>query len=111
MNQYDALRLIASLLLIVMVILAGAWAIRRAGWLRAGQTQSIRVVGTQSLGSRAFVSVIEVEDARLVVGVTSNQISLLHTMPPSPAGTAATTTVAPASFAAALSGIVSRRKP
>ncbi|NYT61958.1 flagellar biosynthetic protein FliO [Alcaligenaceae bacterium] len=82
MNEADTLRLVISLIFIVMLILAGAWLTRRAGWLRTGGNQSIRVVGSQSLGAKAYVALVEVEDARLVLGITSNQISLLHTLPP-----------------------------
>ncbi|MGB3289206.1 MAG: flagellar biosynthetic protein FliO [Burkholderiaceae bacterium] len=83
MSEAAILRLVISLVFIVALILAFAWITRRAGWLRGAGTQQLKVLGTQSLGARAYVTLVEVEDARLVLGVTANQISLLHTLPPS----------------------------
>ena len=84
MTEADVLRVIVSLFLIVVVILAGAWAVRRSGLGRTGSSQALRVTASQNLGNRAWVAVVEVEDARLVVGITSQQVSLLHTLPPAP---------------------------
>ena len=82
MTEAAVLRLIVSLVFIVAIILAGAWAMRRAGWLRAAGPRTIKVLGTQSLGGRNFISIVQVDDARLVLGVTAQQVSLLHTLPP-----------------------------
>lgn len=86
MNEADVLRMVASLAFIVFLILAGAWLMRRAGWLRGGTGQAIKVVGAQSLGARSSVAIVQVDGARLVLGVTPQQITLLHTLPASPAG-------------------------
>lgn len=83
MTDAATLRLVLSLVFIVVLILAGAWLTRRAGWLRTGANQSIKVLSSQSLGSRTFVALVEVENTRLVLGVTAQQISLLHTLPAS----------------------------
>lgn len=88
MNEADVLRVIVTLVFILMVILAGAWAVRRSGLARGGNPQALRMVASHSLGNRAWVAIVEVEDARLVLGVTSQQINLLHTLPPSPPDTA-----------------------
>jgi len=84
MTEADVLRVIATLVFILMVILVGAWAVRRSGFGRSGSPQALRTIAMQSLGNRAWVAIVEVEDARLVLGVTSQQINLLHTLPPSP---------------------------
>lgn len=81
MSEADVLRVIVSLIFILMVIMAGAWVVRRSGFNR-GNTQALRVVASQNLGNRAWVTIIEVEDARLVLGITAQHISLLHTLPP-----------------------------
>lgn len=110
MNEADVLRLIVSLVLIVIMILGGAWLTRRAGWLRTGGNQAIKVISSQSLGGRAFVALVQVEDARLVVGITPGQISLLHTLPSAEAG--GTPPAAPSerpSFAAALGNVLKGR--
>ena len=87
MSEADILRVIVTLILVLMVIMAGAWAVRRSGFGRSGSPQALRTVAMQSLGNRAWVAMVEVEDARLVVGITAQQVTLLHTLPPSPADT------------------------
>ena len=114
MAEADVLRVIVALVFILMVILAGAWAVRRTGFMRGQSQQQLRVLASQNVGARAYVAIVEVEDARLVVGVTSQQINLLHTLPPSPADT---TTPTPAAqngadnpgFTAALTRALKRR--
>lgn len=126
MTEADVLRIIVSLIFVIMLILAGAWFTRRAGWLRSGKAPALRVLGAQSLGGRAYVAMVEVEDARLVLGVTPTQVSLLHTLPPSaaqgtnttPAGHTtglggshtqpASTTATPGGFAATLNRVLRR---
>lgn len=116
MSEAAILRLIVSLFFIVALILACAWITRRAGWLRTGNGSGLRVIGSQSLGARSYVAMVEVEDARLVLGVTTNQISLLHTLPPAdPASAKALPGIAPGpedarpGFAAALGKVLKGR--
>ncbi|WP_371743172.1 FliO/MopB family protein [Pollutimonas harenae] len=52
--------------------------------MRTGNASGLRVIGSQSLGARNYVAMVEVEDARLVLGISGHQITLLHTLPPSP---------------------------
>ncbi len=108
MNEADALRLVISLTFIVILILAGAWVTRRAGWLRSGGNQFIKVLSTQSLGAKAYVTLVEVEDARLVLGVTSGQISLLHTLPPSDPNASPSPAGEPAGGFAAMLGKITK---
>ncbi len=83
MTDAAVLRLVVSLIFVVLLILAIAWLSRKSGWLRPKANQAIKILSVQSVGTRAHVAMLEVEDARLVVGITGNQISLLHTLPPS----------------------------
>ena len=43
----------------------------------------LKISASASLGARERVVVVDVEDARLVLGVTAGQINLLHKLPPS----------------------------
>jgi len=82
MTHADTLRMIASLLAIVALIFALAWLARRMHWLRGRNTQSMQLISTQSLGNtRAMIALVQVEDARLVLGVTATHVTLLHTLP------------------------------
>ncbi|WP_269900029.1 flagellar biosynthetic protein FliO [Paenalcaligenes faecalis] len=80
MTQLELLRLSLSLVVVVVLIFFAAWVARRSGLLRS-KGQSIQIIATQSLGSRNSVVVIEIEQQRLVLGVTAQQITLLHTLP------------------------------
>ncbi len=52
--------------------------------MKSGGTRGLKVSASQSLGPRERVVVVNVEDARLVLGVTASQVTLLHTLPPAP---------------------------
>lgn len=91
MTEPDVVRIIISMIFVVLLILLIGWGARKVGWLRNTQSTGIKVVGVQNLGARTFVAVIQVEDTRLVVGVTPHTVSLLHSQT-LPAATAHTRT-------------------
>src|SRR5690606_19732607 len=110
MSEAAVLRLVISLVFIVALILACAWIMRRSGWGRGAGTLQFKVLGTQSLGARTYITMVEVEDARLVLGVTASQISLLHTLPPSESpGAIAPDRPDPPTFASALGKVLRGR--
>lgn len=109
MTDAAVLRLLASLVLIVVLILVGAWLTRRAGWLRGATQSPIKVLGSQSLGGRSHIAVVQVEDARLVVGITPQQISLLHTLPPGEPSPAEFSQPVTGSFANSLRQVLGNR--
>lgn len=81
MTEAAALRVLASLTLIVIVILGLAWAARRTGWITAKSQHRLKVIGSQRLGTRSHITIVEIDGTQLVLGVTPNQINLLHTLP------------------------------
>lgn len=68
---------------IVLLILFCAWLARRFGLApkRVG-SQSLNVSASVSVGQRERVVIVDVDDARLVLGVTGQSITHLHTLPP-----------------------------
>ncbi|WP_024198482.1 flagellar biosynthetic protein FliO [Escherichia coli] len=60
------------------------WLVKRLGFApkRTG-VNGLKISASASLGARERVVVVDVEDARLVLGVTAGQINLLHKLPPS----------------------------
>ena len=68
------LQVSGALIAIIALILAAAWLVKRLG---------LKISASASLGARERVVVVDVEDARLVLGVTAGQINLLHKLPPS----------------------------
>jgi len=74
--------MVGSLAGIVALIFVLAWLARRFGGLHGKPSATLRLIGTQSLGStRACVALVQVADARLLLGVTATQVTLLHRVP------------------------------
>lgn len=63
------------------LILLCAWLARRFGLQRLGGGQMVKVISGTSLGQRERVVVVEVAGQWLVLGVTPQHISTLHTLP------------------------------
>jgi flagellar protein FliO/FliZ len=70
-----------GMLLVLGLIFLCAWLARRFGLQRFGGGQVVKVVSSASVGQRERVVVVEVAGTWLVLGVTSNQINALHTLP------------------------------
>jgi|GEM_PF-2323744 len=112
MDQASALKLVASLALVVGAILAAAWMLRRAGWLRNAGPAGFRILGTHSFNARLSIVMVEIEGARLLLGMGTHKISLLHVIP-GPAGVQGQRDTVPSrqagpSFPAMLSGKLER---
>lgn len=67
-----------SLLLIVGLILALAWLLRRFGQGNFLNQQAMKIVASMPLGTRERLLVVEVGGQQILLGVTSHQISTLH---------------------------------
>ncbi|MBS9436290.1 flagellar biosynthetic protein FliO [Photorhabdus noenieputensis] len=68
---------------VLLLIFTLTWLIRRMGlFANKGKTQQqLSIKASCSLGQRERVVIVEVEDNWLVLGVTAQQINLLHQMP------------------------------
>ena len=80
-------KMISALLLVLALILASAYLVKRFFRSRLGRWKNaplIHVLSTTYLGPKKEVSIIEVGDQYLVVGVTPYQISLLGQLDESP---------------------------
>ena len=79
------LQVSGALLGIIAFILIMAWLAKRFGLAgKTVNTRSLKVSASTSLGPRERVIIVDVEDARLVLGVTASQINVLHKLPPAP---------------------------
>lgn len=75
------LQIATALLLVVALVLAAAWVMRRLGPLNAGNKIPVKIIGGINVGNRERVMVVEVADQWLILGVTANNISNLGHMP------------------------------
>ncbi|MEN5015869.1 flagellar biosynthetic protein FliO [Erwinia sp. Eh17-17] len=70
---------------IIILILACAWLAKRLGFAaRRNGSQTLNISASCQLGQRERVVIVDVDDARLVLGVTAQQITHLHTLPAKP---------------------------
>ncbi|QHM71487.1 flagellar biosynthetic protein FliO [Mixta intestinalis] len=80
----SALTQVSSVLaLIVLLILACAWLMKRLGFApkHVGGPQALNISASVQVGQRERVIIVNVDNARLVLGVTAQQITHLHTLP------------------------------
>lgn len=77
----NLLQVISALILVVVIMLALAWALKNFGPKRLLGRVPVQVVGGVNLGGRERVLVIEVADQWIVIGATPNQITTLATLP------------------------------
>ncbi len=74
--------MILGLLLILALLGAIAWFLKRSGLAgRLQQSATARVVGGVNVGNRERVVVVEVADTWIVVGVAPGRVNALATMP------------------------------
>jgi flagellar biogenesis protein FliO len=81
MGKLKGLGVVGLIVSGVALLIFGAW---RNGWrLRPAGSLGppIRLVSTKPLGDKKAIAVVDVEGQRLVVGMTSHQVTLLTTLP------------------------------
>ncbi|SLM63758.1 MULTISPECIES: flagellar biosynthetic protein FliO [Dickeya] len=85
---------------VLLLILLVAWLMRKLGFApQAKNNKLLNIVSACPVGQREKVVIIEVEGNWLVLGVTSQQITHLHTLPAQPLSTVgATEKIASADF-------------
>lgn len=73
---------------ILLLILFIAWLVRKLGFApQAKQNKLLKVVSSCPVGQRERVVIVEVEGTWLVLGVTPQQVTQLHTLPAQPTDT------------------------
>ncbi|MBK8538276.1 MAG: flagellar biosynthetic protein FliO [Candidatus Competibacteraceae bacterium] len=80
-NSGMLLQLTLGLVVVLAAAMALSWLLRRYALPRGG---AIQVIGGLPLGSRERLLLIEVDQVRLLIGVTASQIQALHVFPASP---------------------------
>lgn len=75
------LQVVLGLALVLALMAALAWLLRRAGGMQRDTAGAIRVIGGAMVGQRERVVLLEVADTWLVVGVAPGHVTALHSMP------------------------------
>jgi flagellar protein FliO/FliZ len=78
----QVLEAVAGLALVLALIVALGWAVRRFAHLPGAGKGLIRVLGGVTLGSRERAVIVAVGGTRLLLGVAPGQVRMLHVLPP-----------------------------
>jgi flagellar protein FliO/FliZ len=73
--------MIVGMAVVLGILAALAWWLKRFGPARPGASGAARIVGGISVGARERVIVVEVADQWIVVGVAPGSVNALTTMP------------------------------
>ena len=81
MGAGSLLQVFAGLVLVLLLVMGAAWALRRIGRVPGMSNQAIKMVGAASVGTRERVVLLEVAGTWIVVGVAPGQVRSLATLP------------------------------
>lgn len=77
----EALKMTGGLLLVVLLIVGACLLLRRLGSFSPGRAgRALQVIDTQSLGGKERVTIVEVDGQWLVLGVSPQGVTTLHTL-------------------------------
>lgn len=82
----QVVEMIVGLVIVLLVIFALARLLRRMNLVSAVAGQSMKIVGGISLGTRERILLLKVADKHILLGVTAQSISALHTFDEPPQG-------------------------
>lgn len=74
-------QVVLGMAVVLALMAAAAWALKRFGAVRPAGAANIRIVGGVSVGGRERVLVIEAADQWIVVGVAPGRVNALATLP------------------------------
>ena len=79
-SMMSVLNMVMGLIVVVALILGLAWILKKYGKLPNNNLVNMKVLGGLSLGTREKALLIEVENTRLLVGVTPGHIQTLYVL-------------------------------
>ena len=79
-SMNNLLQVTLGLFIVLALILATAWVVRRSGAARGLMNGQLRVLGALSMGQRERVVLVQVGETQLLVGVAPGQVRMLHVL-------------------------------
>lgn len=73
-------KMVVSLVLVLVIIFAIAWLLKRFAVIPTAATGHLKVVSAAGVGQRERVVIVEVGETWLVLGVAPGRINMLHSM-------------------------------
>jgi len=86
MGFFDVVKALLPLLLILGILYGALWYVRKYSFSIGGKKTgglNIKVLGTQMLMPKKFISVVKIHDKVLVLGVSEGSVNLLKELDPS----------------------------
>ncbi|WNW14243.1 flagellar biosynthetic protein FliO [Pseudomonas sp. DTU_2021_1001937_2_SI_NGA_ILE_001] len=74
------LQLLLGLLLVVGLIFALAWVVRRVQSMAPGNAQVIEMIGSRAIGPRDRLVLVQVGKEQILLGITPGRITPLHVL-------------------------------
>lgn len=78
LSAINLLQTIMGLILVLGCVVLLAWLLRRTSHFHTAANGKMKIIGGLALGSRERTVLIQVGDEQLLLGVTPQQINLLH---------------------------------
>jgi flagellar protein FliO/FliZ len=75
----QVITVLAGLAFVLALVFGCGWLVTRLGGMQSARSGAIKVVSVQPVGSRERLALVEVGGQQLLLGVTAQQVSLLHT--------------------------------
>lgn len=72
------LQMVAGLLLVLAIIGAIAWALKRFALPHNSASENIKIIASVGVGQRERIVLVEIENTRLVLGVAPGRVNTLH---------------------------------
>ncbi|HAD31998.1 MAG TPA: flagellar biosynthetic protein FliO [Methylophaga sp.] len=79
-NASTLLQTIFGLIVVLAIIVFLGWILKRSQFFHAAHNGQLKVLGSLSLGTREKAVLIQVGEQQLLIGVTAQNISTLHTL-------------------------------
>lgn len=106
----DFLQMLLGLLVVLGIIFAMAWVIKRMGNVPVRMQGAIKVLAGMPVGQRERVVLVQVGDQQLLLGVAPGQIRTLHVLPTPITVGDSTTSMSGQSFAERLQAMMKSRQ-
>lgn len=100
------IQMLVGLLVVLGIIFAMAWLIRRMGHVQVRMQGVLKVLGGISIGQRERIVLVQVGEQQLLIGVAPGQIRTLHVLNKPVAGDAAPNQFSGQSFAERLQAMM-----
>lgn len=79
-SAMDAVSVSIGLVFILLLIFFLAWLMKKVGYSNMSGQGNLKILATLNLGQKEKISLIEVGEQQLLVGITATQINTLHVL-------------------------------